>query len=644
MCGFAGIFGRDISNNVLSQMIQTMHHRGPDSQGTWSDRDAGIGLGHVRLAIQDLSPAGNQPMCSKSGRYVIAFNGEIYNHLSLRGDLEESGNEVRWRGSSDTETLLAAIESWGVESTLSRCVGMFAFGLWDKKLRTLTLARDRLGEKPLYYGWQNGIFLFGSELVALRAHPAFQREIDRDSLTLLLRYSTISSSYSIYKGISKLTPGSILVLEEGSIQQTISKYWSLRDVAEYGENNPYIGNDDEAIDKLDGILKQAVSNQMLSDVPLGAFLSGGTDSSTVVALMQSQSSVPIKTFSIGFHEKGYNEAEHAKKVANHLGTDHTELYVTSDQAMNVVSKLPQIFSEPFADVSQIPTYLVSQLAKQSVTVSLSGDGGDELFGGYNRHTWVGLIWGKIKFIPVPIRKLVVKAMLAISPANWDQIFHKLSVILPNSYHASLPGDKIHKLAGILASKSPTEIYKGLVSHWSNPSDIVLGSVEPITVINNESEWADLKNFENQQMYLDSVSYLTDDILAKVDRAAMSMSLETRIPMLDHRVVEFAWSLPTQMKIREGNGKWILKQLLYKYVPQQMMERPKMGFAVPIDSWLRGPLNEWAEELLTTNRLKQEGYFNPDAVRSMWLEHQSGRRNWQYCLWNILMFQAWLENQ
>lgn len=642
MCGIAGWMGPETATDVVTKVGDTLVHRGPDDGGNWGDLQAGIMLLHRRLAIVDLSPAGHQPMLSASGRYVIAFNGEIYNHLDLRRDIETSGAAPSWRGHSDTETLLAALAAWGIEAALKRCVGMFAFALWDRAQRALTLARDRLGEKPLYYGWQGDSFLFGSELKALRAHPAFAAEINRDALALFLRHNAIPAPYSIYRGIHKLLPGTFLQIHAGQTNAQPVAYWSARLVAEVGQRNLFRGSEQEATEKLERLLQHSIAGQMLADVPLGAFLSGGIDSTTVVALMQSQSSRPVKTFTIGFNEEGYNEAVHAHAVARHLGCEHTELYVMPEQAMAVIPRLPDLYDEPFADSSQIPTFLVSQLARQQVTVSLSGDGGDELFGGYNRYFWASKIWRKLGPVPHPLRAALAGVLTTLPPTAWNTAFQKLDRWLPAKLRYTNPGDKLHKAAEILSMRSPEEIYLGLVSHWKNPKQLVPGSIEPLTLLTDPSQQANLPDFEHRMMYLDTVTYLPDDILTKVDRAAMAVSLETRVPLLDHRVIEFAWTLPLDMKIRHGQGKWLLRQVLYRHVPKELIERPKMGFGVPIDAWLRGPLKEWADGLLSADRLAREGYFNPEPIRQRWQEHISGRRNWAYHIWDVLMFQAWLE--
>lgn len=625
-------------------MANAIEHRGPDSDGYWTDPQAGIGLAHRRLAIVDLSPAGAQPMASVSGRYVLAFNGEIYNHLRLREALAHDGKvAAAWRGHSDTETLLAGFEAWGIEETLQRAIGMFAVAVWDRAERVLTLARDRLGEKPLYYGWQGqgsgAAFLFGSELSALRRHPAFAAEVNRDALALYMRHNCIGGEHSIYTGIRKLAPGHLLSVSTVRPEPVVRAWWSGAEVAARGLAQPFAGSPVQAVDALEALLRDAVAQQMMADVPLGAFLSGGIDSSTVVALMQAQSSRPVRTFSIGFHEEGYNEAEHAKAVAQHLGTYHTEMYVTAQQALDVIPKLPTLYSEPFADSSQIPTFLVSQLARQHVTVSLSGDAGDELFCGYTRYQMTAGMWGKVSRLPRSLRLAAAAVIRALPTGAWD----KLGGVLPASLGARV-GDKLHKGAALLGSRSVADLYRGMVSHWADPASVVLGAREPATVLAGAAP--DLQGLGDveRMMALDMLSYLPDDILAKVDRAAMGVSLETRVPFLDHRVVEFAWSLPLGYKLRNGVTKWPLRQVLYRHVPRELIERPKMGFGVPIDHWLRGPLRDWAESLLSESRLAQEGFFNPAPIRQKWAAHLSGQRNWQYHLWDVLMFQAWFGAQ
>ena len=642
MCGFAGFLGyktnKLFGEALLNEMASKLIYRGPDDSGAWYDDESEIGLGHRRLSILDLSPAGHQPMLSSSGRFVIAFNGEIYNHLNLRKELKN----IVWRGHSDTETLLECIESWGIDVTLKKINGMFAFALWDKDSRLLFLARDRMGEKPLYYGWQNNgahrAFLFGSELKSLKAHPAFKNTIDRGSLCLLLGHSYIPAPYSIYENIYKLEPGCYLTVSLADHNPLINKYWDLVQVAKEGVNHPYSGSLSDALAELETLTRDVVRQQMIADVPIGAFLSGGVDSSTIVALMQAQSFRPVKTFTIGFDEQNYNEAPYAELVAKYLGTDHSQLYVSPTQAFDVIKKLPLIYCEPFADSSQIPTYLVSQLAKKEVTVSLSGDGGDELFCGYNRYQVTDRLWEKLKFIPRPIRYLISRGIIFTSPEQWDAV----SKFIPYSTQYSNFGDKMHKGAGLLLSNSMVDLYLRMISHLPNPSDWVIGGFTyPTNFIKNLSTMSDLNAIE-RMMAIDSISYLPDDILVKLDRAAMSVSLEGRVPFLDYRLVEFAWSLPIQYKLHDGKSKWILRQLLFQYVPKELIERPKMGFGLPLNEWLRGPLREWADTLISENRLIQQGFFHPKPIRKMWEEHLSGRRNWMTQLWNILMFQAWIE--
>ena len=651
MCGLTGFldksraFTAEKSEALLRSMSQTMHLRGPDDSGEWADPAAGVALGFRRLAIVDLSPAGHQPMTSHSGRYVIAFNGEVYNFNQLRTELKNANLVLEFRGGSDTEVMLACIESWGVEAAVKKFLGMFAIALWDRKDRVLSLVRDRLGVKPLYYGILGNSLVFGSELKPFRKHPDFKGEVDRDALTLFLRHSYIPAPYSIYKNILKLPPGTILTIPcESTLLSEPIPYWSVKAAAEYGSANLYKGDDTEATDDLDRLLRDAVGLRMIADVPLGVFLSGGIDSTVVTAQMQAQSAKQVKTFTIGFEEEGYNEAHQAKEIARILGTQHTELYVSQKDAMGVIPQLPDIYDEPFSDSSQIPTYLVSKLARQSVTVSLSGDGGDELFGGYTRYFQGKAIWNRLKHIPSPLKGGVANAMSALSPQAWNAIYRVFSPAMPARLRQSHPGEKIVKLAEIVPSQSSDEMYRKLVSHWKNPASIVKNGTEPPTVLTDRNQWAQLDDFTQRMMYLDTVTYLPGDILTKVDRASMGVSLEAREPLLDHRIVEFAWSLPMSMKIREGQGKWLLRQVLYRYVPKEQMERPKMGFGIPLAEWLRGDLREWAESLLDAKKLEREGFFHPEPIRAKWNEHISGKINWHYYLWDILMFQSWLESQ
>lgn len=651
MCGLTGFWGGSEAGHVLQshlqRMTQQIQHRGPDSDGHWVDANAGIALGHRRLAIVDLSPAGAQPMKAVSGRWVMAFNGEIYNHLELRAELQKASLAPVWRGHSDTETLLAGFDAWGIQATIEKCVGMFAMAVWCRQTQSLTLVRDRLGEKPLYYGWQGQgsqtAFLFGSELKALRAHPAFAAEIDRHALGSYMQNMAVGGTRSIYEGILKVPPGTIFTLSRNQPDPVMERYWSVEQVAVQGIANRFTGSATQAVDALEALLKDSVAKQMMADVTLGAFLSGGVDSSTIVALMQALSARPVKTFSIGFHEQAYNEAEHAKAVAGHLGTDHTDLYVTAQQAMDVIPRLPSLYDEPFADSSQIPTFLVSQMTGQHVKVALSGDAGDELFAGYNRYELTASLWPKLTGLPQPMRKLAAWVITRFSP---DTLNHWASHTPLKKRWASV-GDKLHKGAGVMGAGSVAELYQGMVAMgWPQPSSVVRG-MDGDTVALNMPDLHGLSDVE-RMMAFDLLNYLPDDILTKVDRAAMGVSLETRVPFLDHRVVEFAWRLPMDYKLRRENGrsvtKWALRQVLYRHVPQALIERPKVGFGVPLEHWLRGPLRDWAEDLLSEARLKRGGFLNPGPVRHRWHEHLSGKRNWQHSIWCVLMFQAWLDEQ
>lgn len=646
MCGIAGFIaggaaGRD-PEPIARRMADAIARRGPDDHGIWSDREAGVALAHRRLSIVDLSPAGHQPMLSDTGRFALTFNGEIYNHSELRAALEREGAAPNWRGHSDTEVLLAAVSAWGIWRTLERSVGMFAFGLWDRRERTLVLARDRLGEKPLYYGKAGRTFLFGSELAALRAHPDWDGEIDREALCLLLRLNYIPAPFSIYKGIHKLPPGTFMTLKAGALRGDIETYWDAGEVAERGLRQPFDGTPGEAVEHVDALIRQSLQGQMMADVPVGAFLSGGIDSSTVVALMQAMNTRPVRTFSIGFNEADYNEAPHAKAVAAHLGTDHTELYVTPEQAMTVIPRLPSLYSEPFSDVSQIPTFLVSELTRRHVTVSLSGDAGDELFSGYTRYQLADRIWSTVSKVPRPLRQASAQLALGLSPKRWDQLLSAPARALPLRMRPKLIGDRLHKAANVVSLESADEVYRVLISLWQAPDDVVLGVREPELPFAMPAPAARLAAPVRRMMYLDLIGYLPDDILVKVDRASMAVGLEARVPFLDHRLVEFAWSLPLEHLRRDGQSKWPLRRVLDRYVPKSLTERPKMGFGVPIDSWLRGPLKDWAENLLDARRLEQEGIFRPEPIREAWRAHLEGRRNMQYQLWSILMFQAWHE--
>jgi asparagine synthase (glutamine-hydrolysing) len=652
MCGFAGFLGGEWHGgdagavSLLRRMNNQLISRGPDSEGYWADASSGIALGHRRLSILDLSAAGAQPMTSACARYVLIFNGEIYNHLLLRDELQRDSGGQAFRGTSDTETMLAGFTRWGVRPTLERCIGMFAFALWDRNSRTLTLGRDRLGEKPLYYGWQGTgsrrVLLFGSELKALRVHPAFRSDIDRKSICLLMRHNCIPAPYSIYNNLFKLPAGCLLDISVSKPDSAPVPFWSAATAAESGLQRRDSASDADHLEQLNALLSSAVRQQMLSDVPLGAFLSGGVDSSLVVALMQSQSAQPVKTFTIGYGEADYNEAVHAAAVARHLGTAHTELYVSPSQAMDVIGRLPDIYCEPFSDSSQIPTLLVCELARQHVTVALTGDAGDELFGGYNRHILTQRAWRRISQLPLVFRTVAARALAGLSPGFVNDLAGTVQKLLPPSRRQAYVGDKIQKIADVLSCGSVDALYLKLISHWDAPSSIVLGASEYPSPIPDTRQMPSGLSDAEKMMLLDLLLYLPDDNLAKVDRAAMSVSLETRVPMLDHRVVEYAWQLPLSMKLRDHVGKWALRQILYRYVPRALIERPKMGFSVPIADWLRGPLRDWAESLLNTERLSREGFLDPKPIRQRWKEHIDGRRNWQNQLWDVLMFQSWLE--
>lgn len=645
MCGIAGFLSsRGADEPALRNQIGAIRHRGPDDVGLWTDADAGVGLAQARLAIIDLSAAGHQPMHSASDRYVLTFNGEVYNHVALRSELEQCDGRRRWRGHSDTETLLAGMEQFGPAGAIAKAVGMFAFALWDRRDRTLTLGRDRVGEKPLYYGWFGDTFLFGSELKALKTHPSFRATVDRGALALYMRHNYIPAPYTIYSGVQKLVPGTMLTISLRDRDAAPRPYWELRQVVADGLSNRFQGSPQDAVTVLEEKLRLAVKQQMMADVPLGAFLSGGVDSSTIVALMQAQSSIPVRTFTIGFHESGFDEAVHAKAVAKHLGTDHTELYVSPEEALSVIPRLPSMYSEPFADSSQIPTFLVSQMTRRHVTVSLSGDAGDELFAGYNRYVLGQRLWGTVSRFPASVRSALAGMIRRVPARHWNSLLGPIQRLLPAGIAQANVGDKIVKAAGVLGARSEAELYRLLVSHWTDVESLVKGATEPPTLLNSPNAMQLTGNFVHDMMFLDQLTYLPDDILAKVDRAAMAVSLETRVPFLDHRVIDFAWRLPLDYKLRGGVSKWPVREILYKHVPKQLIERPKMGFGIPLAAWLRGPLRDWAEELLGESRIRDEGYLNPEPIRRKWAEHLSGARNWQHQLWNVLMWQAWLAEQ
>jgi len=648
MCGIAGLMdhrkrmSRGELADVARRMADTLAHRGPDADGAWVDDSAGVGLGYRRLAIIDLSAEGNQPMVSPEGRFVIVYNGEVYNFPELRRELEASGHG--FRGHSDTEVVLTAIVAWGLRAALERMVGMFAFALWDRDERRLHLVRDRLGIKPLYYGRIDGRFVFASEARALRICPGFTGEIDREALALYMLRNCIPAPYSIYRGIHKLPPGSILTLDDKGGEAVISPYWSLRQVAEAGARDPFGGTDGEAVEALESVIDEAVRARLIADVPVGAFLSGGIDSSIVTASMTHSHAKRVRTYTVGFETADYDEAGDAAAVARHLGTAHHPHTLTAAEAVAVVPKLGRLFDEPFADSSQIPTYLVAEIARRDVKVVLSGDGGDELFAGYNRHLWCERVASWAAGKPRLLLSGLARALTVLAPESWDRVLGAFEPVLPARLRLSHPGDKLHKLAGVLGAGDAGAMYRALVGHWHDPTSVVIGGREPTSLASQNSSWADIPDFTRQMLYLDALTYLPDDILTKVDRATMAVGLEARVPLLDHRVVAFAWSLPTHLKIRAGVGKHILRQALYRRVPQTIFERPKRGFEVPLHQWLRGPLRDWAEDLLAPARLRDEGFFAPAPIEAMWREHLSGRRNWHHHLWDVLMFNAWLAEQ
>ena len=633
-------------------MADTLVHRGPDDGGVWSDAEAGIALGHRRLAILDLSPHGAQPMASASGRWEIVYNGEIYTYRALRDELERAGHAPRggWRGGSDTEVVLASVEAWGVEASLERFEGMFALGLWDRANRALWLARDRMGQKPLYVGRAGSDVVFGSELKALRAHPAFEGAIDPAALDLYLRRGYVPGPLSIYQGVAKLPPGSVLKLDASmsgldvpALVAQATPYWSATASVAAGVAHPFEGSDAEAEAALAEHLDRAVGMRLVADVPVGALLSGGVDSTAVVAAAQRVAASPVKTFTIGFTEAAYDESGAARAIASHLGTDHTELVVTPSDALAVVPKLPALYDEPFADSSQIPTFIVSELARRSVTVALSGDGGDELFLGYNRHALVPSVWNRVGSVPRSLRRAGAGAVRAVPPGAWERAYGLVHPVLPGGRRVALLGEKLHKLARVVDAENPIGVYRGLVDNGSQAVVLGLagGALDPLDAAVTSLP-SDL-SISQRMALLDTLTYLPDDIHVKVDRATMGVSLEARAPFMDHTLAEFAWSLPETMCLRDGVGKWILRRVVERSVPAHLMDRPKAGFGVPIDAWLRGPLREWAEALLDERRLREQGLLDPVPIRSAWDAHLSGRRNEHHALWAVLMFQAWRDS-
>jgi asparagine synthase (glutamine-hydrolysing) len=640
MCGIAGIWRRNGGNaaETAQRMALRIAHRGPDDSGVWHDAGAGIALGFRRLAIIDLTPAGHQPMQSASGRYTIVFNGEVYNFAAIREELERARRAPSWRGHSDTEVMLAAIEAWGLDDAVRRFVGMFAIALWDSIERRLHLIRDRIGVKPLYYAPTPNALLFGSELKAMTVAEEFPHAISRDAVAMYTRYAYVPGPHTIYESVSKVPPGTIVTIDGGGSTST-REYWSVRGAVTAANDAPFRGSDEEALSELERIASESVRLRMISDVPLGVFLSGGIDSSLVAALMQSQSTSAVRTFTIGFTEEEYNEARYAAKIARHLGTDHTELYLTPEDAMNVIPMLPQIYDEPFADSSQIPTYLVSKMAREKVTVSLSGDGGDELFAGYTRYSLAEQLLARLRRVPRPMRPMAGAALRAIPLEAWNQLLSPRRRFVPRLVRRDRAGERIHKIARALGSNDRDWLYFEMVTQWNG----VVEGAKPLPIGTTDSAaWPRIDDFTSRMMFADQISYLPDDILVKVDRASMAVSLEAREPLLDHRLVEFAWRLPLAMKFRDGSGKWILKALLSRYVPKELIDRPKMGFGLPIDHWLRGGLRDWAEDLLSERRLREDGFFQVAPVRAKWVDHVRGTGDWHNYIWTILMFQAWLD--
>ncbi|MEB3234625.1 MAG: asparagine synthase (glutamine-hydrolyzing) [Cyanobacteriota bacterium] len=661
MCGLAGFFSQqgcaaEPAGALLEAMAAQLRHRGPDDGGHWCDPEAGVGLAHRRLAILDLSAAGHQPMASACGRLLLAFNGEIYNHRELRQQLEQAGQAPAWRGHSDTETLLAAIAAWGLAVTLPRLVGMFALALWDRQRRSLALARDRFGEKPLYLALARSadrqpLLLFGSELPALMVHPGYDRTIDRRATALYLRHAYLPAPWSIHAATRKLRPGCWLELQAAdlasgdlaAITRREQPYWSAFAAARQALQQPFAGSPQEATTAVQAALARAVQRQSLADVPLGAFLSGGIDSSLVVAELQAQSSQPVRTFSIGFDDPQFNEAPYAAAVARHLGTDHSELVVSAADALAVIPELPAIYGEPFADSSQIPTALVARLARQQVRVALSGDAGDELFGGYNRYAIAPGLWRRLAPWPRPLRQGVAQLVQRLPARHWQRLLEPINRLLPASRRQRALGEKLHKLAGLLPPGSAAELYLQLVSQWSDTSGLVLAAHEHPPLVLDPGLWLADAGLEQQMMLLDTLTYLPDDILVKVDRAAMAVGLETRIPMLDPDLFDLAWSLPLPFKLAGGRGKLPLRSLLERHLPRELIARPKMGFGVPLASWLRGPLRDWGAALLDPALLRQQGLLDAEAVQACWQTHQQGGRERHYQLWPLLMLQAWLEH-
>lgn len=659
MCGLAGFLGGDsadqVGPHVINAMTAVLHHRGPDSQGSWIDNNFGLALGHRRLSIVDLSSAGDQPMRSPCGRYILVFNGEIYNHLMLRSRLRSSaqGSSV-WSGRSDTETLLAAFSELGIEGTLREAVGMFALALWDRQKRTLTLARDRFGEKPLYYGFARGLvseagqvagsgpLLFASELKALTAHPGWQGTLAEGVLENYLRFGTVAGDACVFRGVAKLPPGSMLTLAQkdvlaGRLPAPV-QWWSAERAARDAKDLDLLDAPEDAVTQTERALSASVRARLLADVPLGAFLSGGVDSSLVVALMQQQGTAPVRTFSVGFDDSRYDESAHAEAVAAHLGTDHITLRATSRMALDLVPVLPDLYDEPFADSSQLPTALVSRLTREHVTVALSGDGGDELFGGYNRHLWVPYIWSKLRRLPLTARMGLARTLKALPSDIYDQLMNSLGRLLPARFKLRTFGEKVHKLAAALESSSERSLFHGVASMNPAASSLLI----PGAQTGEDNLFPALQGFSSVEwmLLMDTIHYMVDDVLVKVDRASMASSLETRVPFLDPEVFSTAWRIPSNIKFRDGTNKWVLRQVLYRHVPSVLIDRPKMGFAVPLDSWLRGPLRDWAEDLLSRHSLTALPMLNSSEVRRLWRAHLKGQGHHAQKLWAVLQLLAW----
>ncbi|MBT5860815.1 MAG: asparagine synthase (glutamine-hydrolyzing) [Alphaproteobacteria bacterium] len=644
MCGIAGFIDTKRQTKetglhaTVDAMTERLINRGPDSGDVWVNPEQGVAFGHRRLAIIDLTDHGKQPMASDGDRWMITFNGEIYNFEEIRDTLKKLGHA--FHGNSDTEVMLAAVKEWGLEAAVERFIGMFAFALWDTQDRTLHLGRDRMGIKPLYWGIFGDHLMFASELKAFTAHPEFVAEIDRPALATFLRRSNVPAPQSIYTGVSKLPAGSILTQKADGTPPTIAAFWSMKSLAEDGARNPFQGSMEDAVGELEPLLRTSVRQRMISDVPLGSFLSGGLDSSTVTALAQAESAKPVQTFTVGFEDPDFNEADHAKAVAAHLGTDHTEVYVSDQELRDVLPKLPTMYDEPFADSSQIPTFLVSQMARQHVTVCLSGDGGDEMFGGYNRYTWLARINGRLGALPRSARSTLAGMVRGLSPAGWDRLFALASPILPKRYAHADAGERMHKMAGLFSAQGIGAMHQRTLTVWDRPP--VPGAQEIPDILADPATWPTLDDPVRRMMAVDVMTYLVDDLLTKVDRASMAVALEVRVPLIDHRVAAFASTLPKHMLFGEGGGKAILRQILYRHVPQALVDRPKWGFSVPLQHWLRGPLRDWAEDLLNASEMTSAGYLDPAPISACWAEHLSGRFNHQAKLWPVLMFQSWLQ--